>query len=151
MLPLDRNILLFLASQFYGDKAYPVLGCFPMFYWKYREKRPGSTKTGILVAILGVYDEDGRLAIHFTPGSTGHESYLFDADFIQTVKDKPLKVPLPDGQTVFPWNEDSMKDARWTLCAGSDTYAVLEVGMAAMKAMVAHFQPLAERWEEDDG
>ena len=148
---IDPTIFLFYSENLYGEGKAPLIGHFPMHFWKSRDPGPrpdilGSpVQTGILIALLIPYDNT-RLQVSFKPGSTGHENYLFDSDFVSLVNERPLHVPLDEGEIRMPWTKDGTKSAEWVLCAGSPAYDRLKVTMVAMKAMVQYFTPLAQAW-----
>ena len=85
---------------------------------------------------------EGRYEIRFIPGVTGHEAYIFDADFRKRVGEMRARGP----ERSFFGEKINM----WFLCAGTPgRWASLEVTVEDVQAATKHFGEVVDTCEAE--
>ena len=88
------------------------------------------------VAILN-REEDGRLFLRFHPGVTGHENYIFDADFVARVRELESHGPP---SSLFPALGPIHND--FVLNGGGGGHRRWTITVESMQEIVEAFAPL---------
>lgn len=88
------------------------------------------------VAILN-QEEDGQLFLRFHPGVTGHENYIFDADFVSRVRELEAHGPP---SPLFPALGPIPND--FVLNGGGGGYKKWTITVESMQEIVEAFAPL---------
>ena len=108
-------------------------------YQAAKDSEPSFKERPVVACLVS---REGRSEIRFIPGVTGHEAYIFDADFRKRVGEMRARGPE---STIF-----GEKINMWFLCAGTPgRWASLEVTVEDVQAATKHFGAVVDAREAD--